>query len=748
MPITLDGTAGITTPAVTSTGTTSIANVNLSSTTTAPATGIYLPSSGTLGFSTGSTQRTTINSSGVLSHSGNVAIDTNVLFVDGVSNRVGIGTTTPETVFSISSGQASFPAGSVSAPSITTTGDTNTGVFFPAADTAAISTGGSERMRVDSSGNVGIGTSSPISNFHVSSTRTSVSWGTHSTPMQLVASVVVGDIGTAGGSFAVRTGSINSNFSSGLGVDGYYSGGPDFTSTVNLKAFGPQTNGYFGDMAFSTTFNDGIRERMRIRGNSNNDSQIYLGNGKTHSGVVTNAIINGTDAVTTANTFGSNISIVGGACTGSAEGGMIKFFTGLNYGNTAATTWTAQNAVYEVMRVRNFSVIINGGGLRKKVDESTAITEDGNRKTYAAGLMVSPRAKDYFDIDLNGGGYTTGGGQANGGYGWTYSKHPGYGADGVPPGMFADGSPGDLNTSGTSVGLVCRGGSAGTYSSAAAGLYCEAGNAFVRGGQAPASAVFRSWDNPTIIVDRFSTDGTIIDIRQGNTTEGTISVSGTTVSYNAFMGSHWATLSDWSRPDIKVGTILESIGSLVEYKVAVFDVPLRTPIRDSENDEINGVENALDENGNQIFSKMKICYNGNEPTGSIVSIDFHDNTYSAVLELEKDKEFTKGVQVKISDTVGSKAVYGVFHQWNNDKLYDGGIWNDMHVAGLGNYVIRMAADQNPQIGDLIESNGDGCGKVQDNDNVTSKTVAKITSNLKQVTYEDGSFLVSCVLYCG
>ena len=39
--------------------------------------------------------------------------------------------------------------------------DANTGVFFPAVDTVAVATGGSERMRVTSAGDVGIGTSSP-----------------------------------------------------------------------------------------------------------------------------------------------------------------------------------------------------------------------------------------------------------------------------------------------------------------------------------------------------------------------------------------------------------------------------------------------------------------------------------------------------------------------------------------------------------------------------------------------------------
>lgn len=50
--------------------------------------------------------------------------------------------------------------GSAATPAIRGT-DANTGIFFPAADTIAFAEGGAEVARIDSSGNVGIGTSSP-----------------------------------------------------------------------------------------------------------------------------------------------------------------------------------------------------------------------------------------------------------------------------------------------------------------------------------------------------------------------------------------------------------------------------------------------------------------------------------------------------------------------------------------------------------------------------------------------------------
>jgi hypothetical protein len=51
-------------------------------------------------------------------------------------------------------------------------GDTNTQIRFPAADTVTVETSGTERLRITSAGNVGIGTSSPTESLHVVSSNT------------------------------------------------------------------------------------------------------------------------------------------------------------------------------------------------------------------------------------------------------------------------------------------------------------------------------------------------------------------------------------------------------------------------------------------------------------------------------------------------------------------------------------------------------------------------------------------------
>jgi hypothetical protein len=92
---------------------------------------------GTTAITGGTTTRVLYNNAGVL---GEYA-------VTGTGSVV-LGTTPTFTT------SALFPAGSVSAPSIAASGDTNTGIYFPAADTLAFATNGTEDGRFDSVGNL------------------------------------------------------------------------------------------------------------------------------------------------------------------------------------------------------------------------------------------------------------------------------------------------------------------------------------------------------------------------------------------------------------------------------------------------------------------------------------------------------------------------------------------------------------------------------------------------------------------
>jgi hypothetical protein len=137
--------------------------------------------------------------------------------------------------------------GLVGTPSYTFTGDLNTGMWSPAADTIAFSEGGVEAMRISSSGDVGIGTTAPAY-------RLDVKPAAYSAGTALVAAV-------------------NINYNAGVGSGNTSCGALTWegTGSTRLASINPFVEDPSAtskvSMAFSTSDTGGTNtERMRITG--------------------------------------------------------------------------------------------------------------------------------------------------------------------------------------------------------------------------------------------------------------------------------------------------------------------------------------------------------------------------------------------------------------------------------------------------------------------------------------------------
>ena len=167
---------------------------------------------------------------------------------------------------------------------------------------------------------------------------------------------------------------------------------------------------------------------------------------------------------------------------------------------------------------------------------------------------------------------------------------------------------------------------------------------------------------------RQSSDGELIRFKQAGSQEGSINVSGSTVSLQGFTGTHETSgIAD----DTAIGTVVSTIDELDTY--------------------VSGSK-------------------------------------SGQTRAEHPK-------VKVSDSVGDSRVYGVLQsrtESDNKPL--------IASVGLGTILVTGACSG----GDLLESNGDGTAKVQDDDIIRSKTIGKVTIGDSNT----GVKSVSCVLYCG
>ena len=219
--------------------------------------------------------------------------------------------------------------------------------------------------------------------------------------------------------------------------------------------------------------------------------------------------------------------------------------------------------------------------------------------------------------------------------------------------------------------------------------FSTGGNAFIRSGAGVAS------------FNRTSSDGTIISIQQAGTTEGTISVSGSTVSYNGGHLARWSQLTDGSKDtSIVKGTVMTNLD-----KMAVWS-----------HDAVEAQDAVVGDDGNLVSR----------------AVDARD-AYT------EDNEQLNCMAV--SSVEGDSNVAGVFVNWDDDDDE----FNDMNVAMTGDMVIRIAKGVTITRGDLLMSAGDGTAKPQGDDIVRSKTIAKVTSTNVSHTYDDESYLVPCVL---
>ena len=233
-------------------------------------------------------------------------------------------------------------------------------------------------------------------------------------------------------------------------------------------------------------------------------------------------------------------------------------------------------------------------------------------------------------------------------------------------------------------------------------------------------AIFTRDSDTPVLINRTTNDGGLVEFEAQNTLEGTITVSGSTVAYNGFTGTHWSRFIDNSTPNILKGTVLESLDEMCDWYNLEFE--------------------TTDEEGNTSTQKIPYVLQDGQSDSDVITYNHEGTNVQATIVKETD---IKHVKSKVSDTVDAKNVYGVFMAYDED----GEGYNDFYVASVGSFVVRIKQGETIAKGDLLQSNGDGTAKVQTDDNVKSSSFAKVLSTTVIETYEDGSFLVPCSLMC-
>jgi hypothetical protein len=555
------------------------------------------------------------------------------------SGRVGIGTSSPSRLAHLS--------GSGANTRLRVENTTGSNVFDIYAEDGGNSTlnyssvltmseSGTERMRIDSSGNVGIGTSSPTGSLHISSAAPSFYMTDTTNNTEAVVS-------TDNAGSVILNADLNNEASSSnirFAVDGSEAMRIDSSGNVGIGTSSPNTQ---LELHGTTPF-------IRLQ-----DDQASVGTGANMGGIefrTADSTVTGASRVTakirvesdaTFNASDKSPSNMIFSTHGTSGTDPVDRVTIDSAGNVGIGT-TSPNASYG-LHVAG-SILIDSGSI---------LNANGTSSAASPQLLLGQGGVGFFRPD---------------------SDVIAFAVDDTEVGRFADNKAFIVGE--TSTANVLNG--SGTYIGSNGQLYASTNSS---------SGHF---------VNRTG-DGNVLVFRSAGNTEGAVNISGTTVSYNGGHLSRWSQLADGSKDtNIVKGTVMTNLDKMAVWTHAAI----------AEGDEFK-----------------------NDMGETVTATDARDS-------YTEDNEQLNCMAV--SSVEGDPNVAGVFVNWDNDDDF-----NDMNIAMTGDMVIRIAKGTTVSRGDLLMSAGDGTAKPQGDDIVRSKTIAKVTSTNVSHTYDDGSYVVPCVL---